>query len=315
MSSEKKIDRLYVDKKTIDQFNRLKDKDSPFAGCQNKEIFFAAMTLGYNNKIKIPFDKRKEFVREEYLNDEDHTIIKSIAVAETGNLKILLDKKKVYAIAEQYATGGISLLFQSVFGNEYGSYTKKLESKLLQEYCKLKEQLPKKPIFPEDLEELSIDELIEKGENEVIEFKSSLIWDCKQRRPSREMKKEVATSISSFMNSNGGFLLIGVEDNGGVMGIVNDLLQCHNSKDELERTLTSAVNTYLGKVNRIYLKHTIEKVNDKEIILARVIPSPHPVYFNCKGEKEKFFIRSGNSTQELEISEYTLYIKEHWPNL
>ncbi|TRZ49256.1 MAG: hypothetical protein D4S01_08990, partial [Dehalococcoidia bacterium] len=246
MISEKKIDRLYVDRKDVDQFNRLKEKDSPFAGCQSKTVFFAAMILGYKNGTKIELDKRKEYVREEYLTDEDLTIIKSIAIAETGNLKILLDKKKVFAIAEEYATGGISLLFQNVFGEEYGSYTKKLESKLLHEYNALKKKLPKKPIIPDDLDGIAIEELIEKGENEVIEFKSSFIWDYKQERPSKEMKKEVVVSISSFMNSNGGFLLIGVRDDKEVLGINDDLSQCHKSKDELERSLTSAINTYLG---------------------------------------------------------------------
>jgi hypothetical protein len=315
MISEKKIDRLYVDKKDFDQFNRLKEKDSPFAGCQNKDIFLAAMIIGYNEGTKIELTKKEGYVREEYLTKEDLAMIKSIAVAETGDLKILLDKKKVFSIAEEYATGGIALLLQQVFGQEYGSYTKKLESKLILEYNDLKKKLPEKQVIPEDFDGLSIENLINNGENDVIEFKSSFIWDYKRKQPSKEMKKEVVISISSFMNTVGGFLLVGIKDNKKVLGLDNDLKQCHKSKDELERSLTSAINTYLGKVNRIYVKVGFKKVDNKEILLARVVQSPHPVFFNCKGEKESFFIRSGNSTQQLEMSEYTLYIKEHWPNL
>jgi hypothetical protein len=34
MTEKKKIDRIYIDRRDLDDFNRLKQKDSPFANSQ-----------------------------------------------------------------------------------------------------------------------------------------------------------------------------------------------------------------------------------------------------------------------------------------
>ena len=133
MTEEKKprIDRLFVDKKDFDDFNRLKEKDTPFAGVHNHEIFIAAMVTGYHEGCKIELKNRKEFFFEKDLTKEENALINAVAVAEGGGLNVLLDKQRIYSIAEQYATGGISLLKAKVLSGEYGSYAKKLESDLL----------------------------------------------------------------------------------------------------------------------------------------------------------------------------------------
>lgn len=316
MTEEKKIDRLFVDKKDIDDFNRLKEKDSPFAGCQNKDIFLAAMVVGFNEGSKIELKSKEGYVREEYLTEEDRTLIKSIAIAEDKDLKVLADKQKVFLIAEQYATGGIVLLKAKVFGVEqYGSYAKKLKSELLRECEKLRKKLPQKPLVPEELDGLSINDLTEKGESDAVEFKSSFIWDFNNKQPSKEMKIAVVKTISSFMNTSGGFLLIGVGDEKKIIGLDKDLAQTHHSLDEFERTFTNAINNYIGKVNAPLTSIRFDKVKDKDIAIIRVKPSPHPVYLKCEDKKEEFYIRSGNSSQPLDISDATQYIKEHWPDL
>ena len=51
--------------------------------------------------------------------------------AEEGGLEALIDEKKVYAIAEQYAAGGIHILHDRVFSGEFGSFAKHFENLLL----------------------------------------------------------------------------------------------------------------------------------------------------------------------------------------
>jgi predicted HTH transcriptional regulator len=53
-------------------------------------------------------------------------------------------------------------------------------------------------------------------------------------------------------------------------------------------------------------------MDGKDVAVVRVKPSPHEVFLKIEG-KEKFYIRSGNTSQELDISEATQYIKEQWP--
>jgi len=315
MSKRKKVDRLYVDKKDLDDWKRLKEKDSPFTGSDNKDVFIAAMVVGYHESSKIELKSKEGYFFADNLKPEELALIRAIAVSEEGSLNVLLDEQKVYSIAEQYATGGVKLLKSKVFSGEYGSYAKKLESDLLREYDKILQNKPEKSQTLEDMVDISIVDLIVGGETDKVEFKSSLIWDYKRKQASKETKMAVARAISSFMNTDGGFLLIGVDDDKNIIGLENDLAQTHQSLNEFELTFTNAINTYLGKVNRPLISIRFDKAEGKDVAVIRVKPSPHPVYLKCEDKKEEFYIRSGNSSQPLDISDATQYIKEHWPDL
>ena len=129
LMEHKILDRLYVNKR--DDFKRLLEKDSPLVGYDYKHIFMLALTIGFVEGRRAELESRKEeLTRIEYLDDKEKSIIKAIAVIETGGLEVLLDKKKVYAVAEEYAAGGIKLLIQKVFSGEYGSFIKRLGNEL-----------------------------------------------------------------------------------------------------------------------------------------------------------------------------------------
>jgi hypothetical protein len=315
MSERKKVDRLYVDKKDLDDWKRLKDKDSPFAGCDNKDIFIAAMAVGYYEKSKIELKSKEGYFFSDNLKPEELALIRTIAVSKEGSLNVLLDEQRVYSVAEQYATGGVKLLKNKVFSGEYGSYAKKLESDLLRQYSKMMQNSSKKSQTPEEMSDIPIIDLIAGGETNKVEFKSSLIWDYRRKQATKETKIAVARAISSFMNSDGGFLLIGIDDEKDIIGLEKDLAQTHNNLDEFELTFTNTINNYLGKVNRPLINIRFEKMEDNDVAIVQVKPSPHPVYLKCEDKKEEFYIRSGNSSQPLDISEATQYIKEHWPDL
>lgn len=316
MTEEKKpkIDRFNVDKKDFSDFNRLKENDTPFAGAHNKEVFLAAMVVGYHEGCRIEIKNKLGYFLEKDLSKEDAALIRAIAVAEEGGLNVLLDKQKIYSVAEQYATGGISLLKAKVLSGEYGSYAKKLESELLKTYEKIPKDEPEK-IEEQAQQEVSAKDLINRGESETVEFKSTMQWDTRKNQSSRELKIAIAKEVAAFMNTKGGTLLIGVDDNKTISGLDRDLAVLHDSTNEFELTFTNIVGAHLQKLNRVYVDLEFKKVGDKNIAVVRVKKSPHPVYVRCEGKKEEFCIRAGNSSQTLEVSEASLYIKEHWPDL
>ena len=315
MSEAKKADRLHVDRKDLEDFNRLKDTDSPFAGGRNKDVFLAAMVIGYYEGSRVEIKKKEGYIMASYLDPEDRALVNALAVSEEGNLNVLLDKQKVFSIAEEYATGGIKLLKARVFGEEYGSYAKKLESELLRAYEKIAETQPKEPQRLEELESLSILDLIKNGETDKVEFKSSLIWDYKIERKNKLLGETIAKTISCFMNSNGGILLIGVDNDGNVLGLENDLAQLKRANlDEFELHLTNVINAYLGKINRAFVNIKFEKVKAIDVAAVLVRKSPRPVFVKHKGKKE-FYIRAGNSCQPLDIQDANLYIQDQWPDL
>ena len=108
---QKILDRLYVNKRS--EFKRLLEKDSPLVHYDYKYIFMLALTIGFVEGRRVELEsKKEELTRTEYLDDKEKSIIKAIAVMETGSLEVLLDKKEVYSIAEEFAAGGIKLLIQ-----------------------------------------------------------------------------------------------------------------------------------------------------------------------------------------------------------
>jgi len=315
MSEEKKVDRFYVERKDFGEFNRLKDKDSPFAGAHNKDIFLAAMVVGYHEKCKVPIKTKEGYFHEKDLLPTEEALIRAIAVSEEGALSVLLNKETVYSIAEQYAAGGIAYLKNKVFDVEsYGSYAKKLEGELLRAYEKTVKKQPKVPQELEEILTVPITEMIEEGESESVEFKGSLIWDYNKKQSNKLMGMIIARTISSFMNSEGGVLLIGVDNNGKILGLEKDLGQLDGSTDNFELHLTNVINNCLGKIKGTLVRVKFEKIDDKQIAALFVKKSPRPVYLKYEGKTE-FFIRSGNSCLPLDVSEATEYIKDHWPDL
>jgi ATP-dependent Lon protease len=64
--------------------------------------------------------------------------------------------------------------------------------------------------------------IIEQGENERVEFKSSLRWDYKQNTKNQSLETVVAKSIAALLNYDGGTLLVGVDDSKNILGLEND---------------------------------------------------------------------------------------------
>ena len=157
-------------------------------------------------------------------------------------------------------------------------------------------------------------ELIEKGEDEKTEFKSSMRWNYDTGEKDSAIEFEIAKTVSAFMNSEGGHLLIGVSDDKHILGIENDFKVIRKpDQDGYELHFTGIVNKFLGKENRPYAKMFFETLDGKTIAVVEVIKSPDPVYMKSKGNEE-FYVRLGNSSQPLGVREATKYIKNHWPD-
>jgi hypothetical protein len=128
-------DRLYIEKKDRERFyDRILSKDSPLGrhnGFKNNDIFLIAMCIGYREKCKEELEKREGYFLEKDLSTEEKCLIYALAVNEENNLEVLLNKKRIYDIAEQYAKGGISLLFNMIFGPSYGTFEKRFEANIV----------------------------------------------------------------------------------------------------------------------------------------------------------------------------------------
>ena len=196
---------------------------------------------------------------------------------------------------------------------ELENYEKFLQERRKKLASELNEFLKNLTTIEETEEEVSIEDLITEGESNELEFKSSLRWDYKQENVNRELESVILKSISSFANSDGGKLIIGVDDDGNVLGLDHDYASLKGNSDEFELHLRNLVNKSFGKnIAASGISITFHKIEVSEICLIDVSPWDKPLYLEVmdkNGKKsKKFYIRSGNSSQELELDEISEYI-------
>jgi len=162
----------------------------------------------------------------------------------------------------------------------------------------------------------SITDLIATGESTSLEFKSTLRFNVKTQAKDAEIEQEVVKTIAAFLNTEGGILLIGVEDNGNIYGIEHDLEYVHRKNiDGFERSLRELVHNRIGPEYNTYVRTYFPKIDGKVICALRVYRSPRPVFCTSKSSNQNaltFFARLGNLSQSLSPTEANSYIALHW---
>ena len=158
----------------------------------------------------------------------------------------------------------------------------------------------------------SLRELIDNGESEILEFKSTLVWDINDKKPNPIMGKNIAKSIAGFMNTEGGTLLVGVSDNGSIYGIEDDLnVIFKHSTDGFQLRVKEIIQKYLGTKFGKYVHLDFKNEDKKTVCIITIDKSPKQVYLKYKGEYI-FYIRIGSSTELLKAPEDAEYIQEHF---
>jgi membrane protein YdbS with pleckstrin-like domain len=180
-------------------------------------------------------------------------------------------------------------------------------------YAEMLETLASSSPLPRDLPPAPpIHELIAGGENQFVEFKSSLVWDYRRQMANKDLYEPVMKNLVAFMNSSGGRLVIGVDDEGRVLGLQKDwdTLPKKNA-DGWENAFTMAFNKMIGVEYREFVDVGMPEADGETICLVTVRPASRPAYLTFKGQ-ETFYIRAGNSSQPLTVSKATQYIQSHF---
>jgi len=308
LSYEQKKDKLF-------QWLR-NDDDSIFKGLDLKDIFLFAMAVGFKKGARIPLSDRKPSIRLAYLDEQDEWLLKLVAIKTNEHLDILSNPKEIVNIAEEYANGGINHL-QTNINNELGDYGKKLHEDLhdilnseKSEINNLGDAVPENNVGTEKI--LSVTDYLKKGESERLEYKSSLRWDLIQKIINKDLEKVIVKSVAGFLNTSGGTLLIGVDDDGNILGIEQDLkLLKKNNSDSFYQLLINLVTDRLGLEFVQYIHIDFEKVNGKLVCLVLIKDSPKPVFVKNQNDRE-FYIRAGPTTRPMNNEESFNYINSHW---
>ncbi|PZV14110.1 MAG: hypothetical protein DCF21_13270 [Leptolyngbya sp.] len=197
------------------------------------------------------------------------------------------------------------------FGIESNDYETFLQarSKLIYDELKARIELDHKEPANEEVQELIL-----VGESEAVEFKSTLRYDLQTKVVNKKLEYVVAKTISAFLNSEGGNLFIGVDDNRNMLGLVDDIATLSKKNlDGFELHLIDLVKKYIGGEYGSHVKISFPIVEDTQICRIKVSKSGKPVFIQYEGS-EHFFIRTGCSSQPLSREEQSAYEKSHWGN-
>lgn len=155
-----------------------------------------------------------------------------------------------------------------------------------------------------------IQEIIQKGESETIEFKSSLRMNLHINEKDPRLEHSVIKTLAGFLNREGGTLLIGVADDGTSLGIKTDKFK---SEDKMTLHLVELIKSRMGHTAVTMIHIDYETYQDNRIMRVVCDPSPSPVYVK-DGNDEHLYVRMGPSTDKLPTSKIQEYIKHRFTN-
>lgn len=196
------------------------------------------------------------------------------------------------------------------FGAMSDDYLVFLEKRANAIFNELKSRID--PKHKEDRKQDEVKELILSGENEKLEIKSTLRFDIRENNLNKKLEYVIAKTISAFLNTDGGTLIIGVDDDENILGLEKDFQTLQKQGiDGFELHFRQVIKKYLGENFEKYIKITFPKVDEKEICIVKILKSEKPVFVKHEGN-EQFFVRNGNASIPKSRQEQSEYEKLHW---
>jgi len=158
--------------------------------------------------------------------------------------------------------------------------------------------------------------IIRQGESKNIEFKETLSLDVKRVKKDKgyTLKREkhielsVLKTVGAFLNTEGGALLVGVNDDGEITGLDNEIAKFHHSLDNFLLHFKNLIKDQFGEGFYPLINYKIIPVSEKRILLVECNKSKSSCFLGGKD----FYVRANPATDKLEGAELIEYIKNHF---
>ena len=165
-------------------------------------------------------------------------------------------------------------------------------------------------------EEIEVEKSLKFGENSFIEFKPSLLYNFKTKQASIGVKNIIAKVICSFLNANGGKILIGVNDKGEIQGLEYDfsLKNKENEYDFFRNEFDNLLFQFFDRNVYNFVKADFNTQYGKPFFEISVKPSDFPFFLlNKKDSSKEFYIRTITSSVAInDIEDIVKYCLTHW---
>lgn len=123
---------------------------------------------------------------------------------------------------------------------------------------------------------MDIMKLSQLGEGNTLEYKRNT-----------DKLVSILRSVSAFANTAGGIILVGVEDDGTIVG-VSDI-------GKIQEQLSNSISNRIKP--QLIPEITVTEIDNKSVISVQIEHAPGPYYLSDKGEEKGVYIRVGNSNR------------------
>ena len=149
-------------------------------------------------------------------------------------------------------------------------------------------------------------ELIERGEGAGVEFKSTVRMNLKSGKVGKEIEFAWLKAVVAFMNSDGGGLLLGVNDGGEICGVDADGFE---NNDRCLLHVKNLFNQYVGVEFSSCINISLVEQSEGTVVMIECQKAPDPVFLRI-GKNEEFYIRSGPSSVKLSPSQIVNFVQK-----
>jgi len=150
--------------------------------------------------------------------------------------------------------------------------------------------------------------LLREGESSTLEFKSTMRKNLKSGKNGKEIEIAWLKGLVGFMNTHGGILLIGVDDDANILGIDNDEFE---NEDKIGLHFKNLISQHIGLEFSKFFNLIINQVEGKTVLVIECERADRPAFLYNKNT-EDFYIRSGPASVKLSISKVLRYVQNRY---
>jgi hypothetical protein len=151
--------------------------------------------------------------------------------------------------------------------------------------------------------------LLRQGESKTVEFKQTFSLDISDNQKKSYLEDMVIKTIAAFLNSDGGDLLVGVDDGAKITGLDFEIEKLHkSSRDEFLKHFKNRFKTRIGEQFYPRVSYGIVEVEGTSVFRVNCAPSDIEVFVDGKD----FYVRTNPATDKLDGPKLLEYVKQRF---
>ena len=150
--------------------------------------------------------------------------------------------------------------------------------------------------------------IIRAGESKTIEFKESLCLDVRKGIKEKYIELAALKTIVAFLNTDGGTLLIGVNDDGDVPGISAEVEKLFRNNDKFLLHFKNLLTQKIGEQYYPFINQKLVSLMGNTVLMVECKSCSEPCYLDQKD----FYVRTNPATDKLDGPKLVQYVQNHF---